>query len=85
MYNSSISICPMLFTVVRKWFCRLYVCSEAEECIDQPVVPDDGQKSLFVIERVCANQFRCRVGDGNCDHILAGPDADRRNQSEAIT
>ena len=39
------------------------VGGETEEGIDQTIVADDRQKSLFVVERVSADQLWRRVGN----------------------
>ena len=34
---------------------------EAEKSIDKPVISNDSEKSLLVVERICSNDFGCGI------------------------
>ena len=43
------------------------VSCEAEEYVDEPIVPNDSQESLFVVEPVKLDELWSRVWDTNAN------------------
>jgi len=48
---------------------------QPEEGVDQAVIPDDGEKRLFVVQGISPDDFGGRVGDRDPRHIRSRHDA----------
>lgn len=57
---------------------------ETKEGVDQPVVADDGQKRLFIVQCIGADDLWRGVGDIDGDHVGTRQDAVRLDQAEPV-
>ena len=60
------------------------VCCKTQKYIDKPVISDDGQQCLFVVQSISANDFRGCIGDPDLDKVVSRDNTCRLYQFEAV-